>query len=138
MFFGGRGPKALSTLTHGCKILFSSYLQTASQSLYAQFQSRMIWIANLLLFCKLSAQRLMVKSTEKSDLPWSTIFSVIVYCCFLLSTPFSRHLKTRQLEQTGYHLPLLISSHLLHVIFIKTFPSIITFVNDTININGTY
>ena len=28
-----------------------------------------------------SAQRLMVKTTHKSDLPWSTIFSITAYYC---------------------------------------------------------
>ena len=47
------------------------------------YQSRMIWNSKLINNCfNPSAQRLMVKTSSKSDLPWSAIFSVIV--CYML------------------------------------------------------
>ena len=45
-----------------------------------QFQSHMVWNSKLLnVYFNWSALRITVKTTQKSDMLWSAIFSVIVY-----------------------------------------------------------
>ena len=63
------------------ELKFTEELQMASLSLYSQFET------NLISKCKVTELLLQLKRTKdhgknyiKSDLPWSAIFSVIVYC----------------------------------------------------------
>ena len=57
----------------------------------------------LIYFCfNSSAEGFMVKTTQKSDLPWSAIFSVIVYALSLVVDVF--------LIINGYALRLIMSS----------------------------